>query len=283
MNILITGAFGQLGKDIQDTCDKNRVNYTAAGSKDLDITSLPSVRSYVSREGPDIIINCAAYNAVDRAESEWKKAFTVNGLGVRNLSLAANEVDACIVHYSTDYVFDGKSDRPYTIADIPNPISLYGKSKFLGEKMVRDIAHRFILIRTSWVFGIGNDNFPKKIIAWSKEKKEIKVVTDQVSSPTYTKDLARASLELIDKGGSGIYHITNAGQCSRYEWSEFILKEIGWQGTILAATSDEFPAPAKRPEFSVLDDFGTPEFLGHPLPDWKDATRRFLEEMKVLV
>jgi len=282
MKILITGARGQLGMDIQELCREKSIEYIAAGSKDLDITRLPSVRSYVGRTRPDVIINCAAYNAVDRAESEWKKAFMVNGSGVRNLSIAANEVHAGIVHYSTDYVFDGKSDRPYTIGDTPSPISMYGKSKALGETMVRDIAYRFLLIRTSWVFGTGNDNFPKKIISLSREKSEIKVVTDQVSSPTYTKDLAGATLELLETGGSGIYHVTNTGQCSRYEWAKFILQEMGWTGSIHEATSVEFPTPAIRPGFSVLDDFGTPELLGHAMPDWKDATRRFLKEMEVL-
>ena len=148
--------------------------------------------------------------------------------------------------------------------------------------MTRDIADKFILIRTSWVFGNGNDNFPKKILNWSKNKTELKVVDDQVASPTYTADLAKATLDLLDKNARGIYHITNSGYCSRYEWAEFILEKAGWKGNLVRGSSDEFKSAAQRPAFSVLDNFGTPEILGHSLQDWKDATERFLKELKVV-
>jgi dTDP-4-dehydrorhamnose reductase len=283
MKILITGANGQLGQDIHKLCGQKSIDYLVAGSGDLDITNLSLVRRYLVRAKPDVIVNCAAYNDVDNAEKEWKNAFRVNGLGVRNLSLVANSIDAILVHYSSDYVFDGQSTKLYTIADSPNPINCYGRSKLLGEQMIRDIAHNYVLIRTSWVFGKGNDNFPKKVISWSKENEELKVVTDQISSPSYTKDLAQATLDLVANGAYGIYHITNSGQCSRYEWAAFILDEIGWEGTIKGVLSDEFLTPAKRPGFSVLDSFGTQEVLGYSMPDWKDATRRFLREIEVAV
>lgn len=282
MKVLITGANGQLGQDMQKLCRLTSVDYTAADSKQIDISDINSVSKFLAENQVDVIINCAAYNAVDLAETEWNKAYSVNGLGVRNLAIKANKVGALLVHFSTDYVFDGTSGRPYTLADNARPISRYGESKFLGESILRDLANRYILIRTSWVFGSGNDNFPKKIVSASREKEELKVVTDQISSPTYTVDLALATLDLIRRHAYGTYHITNSGYCSRYEWAAYILDQIGWNGNLVPATSDEFPTAATRPVFSVLDNFGTEETLGYSLPDWKDATNRFLKELELI-
>lgn len=280
MKILITGANGQLGQDIQKLCQQNSIEYVATGSKTLDISNKSEVQHFVKNNPMDAIINCAAYNAVDLAETEWKKAYRVNGRGVRNLAIAANSVDALLVHFSTDYVFDGVTHIPYTIADPPNPISRYGMSKLMGETMVRDISDKFILIRTSWVFGKGNENFPKKLLSWSENKTELKVVDDQIASPTYTIDLAKATLDVINKKSRGIYHISNSNYCSRYEWAEYILTKIGWNGKLLRGSSDEFNSAARRPAFSVLDNLGTPEILGYSLPDWKDATDRFIKELE---
>jgi dTDP-4-dehydrorhamnose reductase len=280
MKILITGANGQLGQDIQKLCCQNSLDHIPASSGVLDISDMDAVTSYLNSHRVDVIINCAAYNNVDRAEYEWKKAFSVNGLGVRNLAIGANRIGASLVHYSTDFVFDGRSNTPYKISDIPSPISRYGESKQLGEDFVRDLGVRFFLIRTSWLFGSGNDNFLKKIMLWSREKTKLKVVMDQTSSPTYTLDLARATLDLVKKDVYGIYHITNSGHCSRYDWASYLLKQLGWEGDLIAGTSDEFPTPAKRPVFSVLDNFGTLETIGYDLPHWKDATDRFMKEME---
>ena len=282
MKVLITGANGQLGQDMRKLCRLTCIDYNAADSNIIDISDINSVGTFLAEHQVDVIINCAAYNAVDLAETEWKKAFSVNGLGVRNLAIAANQVGALLVHFSTDYVFDGTSGRPYTLADNTRPISRYGESKLLGESILRDLAKRYILIRTSWVFGSGNDNFPKKIVRAGRENKELKVVTDQVSSPTYTVDLAQATLDLIRRQAYGTYHITNSGYCSRFEWAAYILDQIGWKGNLVPATSDEFPTAAIRPVFSVLDNFGTEETLGYSLPDWKDATTRFLTELELI-
>jgi len=276
--VVVTGAGGQLGREIERLCRETGDDIQAAGSKTLDITDYQQVVSYMSDHRPEVIINCAAYNAVDDAEREWKRAFRVNGLGVRNLALAANTIDAVLVHYSTDYVFDGTQQRPYTIADHPHPVNRYGGSKLLGEQFVRDLAKHYFLVRVSWVFGRGNVNFPKKVLEWSKNQKELRIVDDQVSAPTYTVDLAKASLDLVRTGRYGLYHITNSGCCSRYEWASHILSTVGWNGTLIPARSADFPSPARRPAFSVLDTFGTPETIGYELPDWKDATTRFLRE-----
>jgi dTDP-4-dehydrorhamnose reductase len=279
MNIVITGAGGQLGQDMMRACTKRNLSFFAADSHTLDITDYQAVKKYLTRHCCDLLINCAAYNAVDQAEKDWKIAFRINGLGVRNLIRALNESGGILVHYSTDFVFDGESDRPYTIADTPHPINRYGQSKLLGERYVRDLSERYYLIRVSWVFGTkGKTNFVKKVIEWSKTRDELHVVDDQVSSPTYTMDLAEATLDLINSGMYGLYHITNSESCSRYEWASFILSRLGWKGTVLPVSSQEFPAPARRPRFSVLDNFGSYEILGYDLPDWKHASLRFFQE-----
>jgi dTDP-4-dehydrorhamnose reductase len=281
MQVLITGSNGQLGQDMQKVLKANSIDYLAADSKKLDISDLHSVRRFFGENQFDVIVNCAAYNAVDLAETQWRTAFRVNGLGVRNLALAAHQAGAIIVHFSSDYIFNGLSGRPYTVADPPSPINRYGESKLLGESYLRDIAGRFILIRSSWVFGMGNDNFPKKTISWSLNKKELRIVHDQISSPTYTVDLARATLDIVTREVFGTYHITNSGYCSRYDWAAYILEYLGWEGNLIPAMSNEFQTAAQRPSFSVLDNLGLRETVGYSLPDWKDATTRFLEELRV--
>jgi dTDP-4-dehydrorhamnose reductase len=283
MKILVTGARGQLGRDISELCISRKISCIAADSKVLDINDKTKVRDIITSQKPDIIINCAAYNAVDLAENEWEKAFLVNGVGVRNLALAANKCGSILVHYSSDYVFDGKTSRPYTVVDQPGPVSRYGESKLLGENNVRDLCDRYYLIRTAWVFGKGNTtNFAGKVLEWSRGKQEISVVDDQVSSPTYTHDLARATLDLVSTDSFGLYHITNSGSCSRYEWARFILDTTGWKGKLIRAKSQDFKTPAKRPEYSVLDNFGTKQALGYDLPGWEDATMRYLHETGVI-
>jgi len=280
MSILITGARGQLGQDIEKEGKKRGFQTFALSSAQLDITSRHAVSEAVRKYQPDIVINCAAYNAVDQAETEWKKAYAVNGIGVKHLALESAKSGAVLVHYSTDYVFDGEKKTPYTIADRPHPLSRYGESKLLGEELVQRHAQRYFLVRTSWVFGSGNMNFARKALAWSHDKQEIEVVTDQVSSPTYTVDLAKATLDLLETGSYGLYHITNQDSCSRFEWVKTILNATGWTGRLIPTTSDKFPTPAMRPHYSVLDNFGSGEILGYVLPSWRDATSRFLEEMK---
>lgn len=281
LHILITGAGGQLGQDMYIACQARGLPVTAANSGTLDITDLPAVRSFIRKHPCDVVINCAAYNAVDQAEKDWRTAFRVNGLGVRNLACAVNECGGILVHYSSDFVFDGKGTRPYTIADTPHPINRYGESKLLGEQFIRDLSENYFLIRVSWLFGKGNVNFAQKVVEWSKNSHELKVVDDQVASPTYTVDLASATLDLIDSDRFGLYHITNQGYCSRFTWASTILDAIGWNGTISRASSDEFPLPARRPSFSVLDNFGSWEALGYDLPAWQDATARYLRELSL--
>jgi dTDP-4-dehydrorhamnose reductase len=279
MKILITGANGQLGKDFQKYLKENNIEYIPTDTPDLDITSLNQLRRFTEEnENITHIINCAAYNAVDKAEEEWEKAYCINGLGVRNLALISNEINAELIHYSTDYVFSGDKGSKYTIFDTPNPINKYGESKALGEKELL-LAKKRYLIRISWVFGTGNTNFARKVINWSKNKDELRIVDDEISSPTYTKDLVKATMSLINLKAYGTYHITNSS-CSRYEWAEYILEKINWKGKLHKAKKEDFDLPAKRPDYAVLDNFGYKEMTGEQMPDWKDATERFLEELR---
>lgn len=279
MKVLITGVNGQLGKAFQELLKNEGVEFIATSREEFDITDLKKIREFVSKnKGITHIINCAAYNKVDEAEKDWKTAYLVNGLGPRNLAIVANEIDAELIHYSTDYVFSGKKGSPYTIYDTPDPINRYGESKVLGERFVMSIAKKYYLIRTSWVFGDGPVNFVKKVIEWSKKSNVLKIVDDEVSSPTYAPDLARATWELIKIKAYGLYHITNSGYCSRYEWAEFILKEIGWNGELKRAKQEDFNLPAKRPKFSVLDDFGFKEVTGLELRSWKESASDFIDK-----
>ncbi|MHB8163112.1 MAG: dTDP-4-dehydrorhamnose reductase [Methanoregula sp.] len=283
MKILVTGAKGQLGQDMVNLCSSRNFSVFAADSMTLDITNKDRIDEFMGKHTPEIIINCAAYNEVDQAEKDDKKAFLINGLALKHLALAANEYGSILVHYSTDYVFDGGKKSPYCVTDKPHPINRYGESKLLGENHVRDLCDHYFLIRTSWVFGRGNMNFAKKVQEWSKNKKEISVVDDQVSTPTYTVDLAKATIDLLSTKKFGLFHITNTGSCSRYDWAQYILQQVGWKGKLVRAKSADFKTAAERPAFSVLDNFGTDEVLGYSLPSWQDATSRFLKEKGVIL
>ncbi len=272
MKFLITGAEGQLGKEFLKEAKKKKLNCLALTREELDITDFEKVQKVVEGARPDFLINCAAYNDVDRAEEDWKTAFLVNGIGPKNLAIAAQENNCVLVHYSTDYVFDGKKNSPYTIVDKPAPINKYGQSKLLGENFVKDFAGKYFLIRLSAVFGNNpKASFPLKILSWAKEKKELKIVDDQVFSPTFTGDVVKGTFDLIKSGEYGLYHMTNSGYCSRYEWAKYILEKIGWQGKILRAKSEDFQSAAERPKFSVLDNFPLKEMEG-----WREATERYI-------
>lgn len=274
MKILVAGAGGQLAREIIAQAE----DVIAPDENDLDITDFSIVSDLVADIKPDIVINCAAYNNVDGAEENWQDAFLVNGIGVKHLALACSKNDAVLMHFSSDYVFDGASKKPYTIADLPNPVNTYGQSKLLGEELVREHADRYFLIRTSWVFGDGEFSFPLKLLEWASRKITLRIVDDQISSPTYTADLAGAALKLAETENYGLYHITNSGHASKYEWADFILRKKSWTGTLERAKSSEFDTPARRPGFSVLDNFPLRSAIGEVMPTWQDATERFLKK-----
>lgn len=278
-NVLLTGADGQLGKDFQKLFDKLGIKYTATDYRELDVTNKDKVREFVERNDFTMIINCAAYNNVDKAEEEQEKCFALNSHVPKYLAEICKEKDIIFVTYSTDFVFDGEKETPYTEEDIPNPLSIYSKAKLEGEEYSLKYEKSFV-IRTSWVFGMGNNNFCKQVINWSKGKDRLSIVDDQISSPTYSKDLAEYSWELIQTDKYGLYHLSNDGEASKFEQAQYILKKIGWNGILERAKTKDFPLPAKRAEYSKLDSSKLERVINKKISHWKSGIDRFLEEMK---
>jgi dTDP-4-dehydrorhamnose reductase len=278
--ILITGAKGQLGYDFQRLFDKLKEEYIATDRDDLDITDIEKVREFVKDKNITLIINCAAYNNVDKAEEEPEICKKLNTYAPRDLAIVAKEIGADYITYSTDFVFDGKKKAPYTEEDIPNPLSVYGRSKYEGEKEVFKVKLDSFVVRTSWVFGIANNNFNKQVINWSKSKDELSIVDDQISSPTYSKDLAYYSWELIKTKKYGLYHLSNDGEASKYDQGKYVLEKIGWQGKVNRAKTKDFNLKAKRAEYTKLDSLKLEKVIGKKIPSWENGIDRFLEEME---
>ena len=276
--ILITGAKGQLGYDFQRLFDEIDEKYIATDRDDLDITDIEKVREFVKDKNITLIINCAAYNNVDKAEEEPEICKKLNTYAPRDLAIVAKEIGADYITYSTDFVFDGKKKAPYTEENIPNPLSVYGKSKYEGEKEVFKVTPDSFVVRTSWLFGIANNNFNKQVINWSKSKDELSIVDDQISSPTYSKDLAYYSWELIKTKKYGLYHLSNGGEASKYNQGKYVLAKIDWQGKLNRAKTKDFNLKAKRAEYTKLDSSKLEKVIDKKIPSWENGIDRFLEE-----
>lgn len=280
MKILLTGSNGQLGHDFKKIFNQKNIKYIATDYKELDITNDEDLKEFFQEnEGITHIINCAAYNDVDKAETD-KKVWLLNAEAPKKLSEVSKEIGAVFITYSTDFVFDGKKNLPYMEDDRTNGISEYGKSKAQGEKDVLETYDKSFVIRTSWVFGIANNNFNKQVINWSKSRDKLNIVDDQVSVPTYSADLAEFSWKLIQTERFGLYHITNDGIASKYDQAKYVLEKIGWKGTLGKAKTDDFNLPAKRPAYSKLNSSKVENLLGEKIPAWQSGVDRFLEEMK---
>ena len=280
MKILLTGSNGQLGHDFKKIFNKKNIEYIATDYKELDITSDEDLNKFFQEnEGITHVINCAAYNDVDKAETD-KKVWLLNAEAPKKLAEFSKKIGAIFVTYTTDFVFDGEKNSPYMEDDKTNGISEYGKSKAQGEKDVLEAYDKSFVIRTSWVFGIANNNFNKQVINWSKSRNELNIVDDQVSVPTYSMDLAEFSWKLIQTEKFGLYHITNDGIASKYDQAKYVLEKIGWKGTLGRAKTVDFNLPAKRPAYSKLDSSKVEKLLGEKIPTWQSGIDRFLEEMK---
>ena len=278
--ILITGANGQLGYDFQRLFDTLKVKYIATDVADFDITNEKSIDDFfLKHNNISLIINCAAYNDVDKAETDSDFCMLLNSRAPLNLAKKAKEIGATFVTYSTDFVFDGDIRDPYTEEDMPNPPSVYAKSKRMGEEAVLAEYDKSFVIRTSWVFGIANNNFNKQVINWSKTRDELNIVDDQVSVPTYSKDLAYFSWKLIETKKYGLYHMSNSGICSKYDQAKYVLDNIGWTGKLGTSKTEDFNLPAKRSKFSKLDSTKLENIVGEKIPSWQDAIDRFLKEL----
>lgn len=284
MRVLITGANGQLGTDLCKTL--TGFDVIALTHKDIEITDLDSVRDALNKYRPDVVINTAAYNRVDDCETEPDKVFSVNSLGARNMAVMAQEIGAKLVHISTDYVFGGEAEQritPYTELDIPVPLNTYGKSKLAGENFVVHLCHKHFIVRTSGLFGVigsrsKGGNFVETMLKLAKKQGELKVVTDQVLSPTYSKDLAKKIAQLITTEYYGIFHITNKGTCSWYEFTQEILRLAGLKTPVIPITSDQYPRKATRPHFSVLDNYHLRLLGMDDTRTWQEALKAYMIE-----
>ena len=279
MKILITGSSGMLGHDLIEVL-KDKHDLILSTSKTLDITDKDKTIEFIRENKPDIVINSAAYTDVDGCETNRELAYSVNGEGVRNLAIGCAEVDCPLVQISTDYVFNGKNDRPWVEDDEIGPISVYGKSKLEGEEAILKILDKYFIVRTAWLYGINGKNFPKTMLELSENHSEITVVYDEVGSPTYTLDLARKISELIETDYYGIYHITNSGSCSWCEFSRYIFELAGRDVKVIPVTAAEFARPAPRPSYSVLENKKLIENGFEPLRNYKEAIKEYIELIK---
>jgi len=282
MKVLVTGANGQLGTDLCKVLrDFELIPLT---HKDIEIGDMNSVKRAFNKYKPDIIINTAAYVRVDDCEDGKDKAFQVNALGARNVAVVAQELGARLVHLSTDYVFGGEAEPrtiPYTEFDTPVPPNVYGKSKLAGENLVRHFCLSHFIVRASGLFGVAGSsgkggNFIETMVRLARERDELKVVNDQVFSPTYTRDLAPKIAQLIATEYYGIFHITNRGYCSWYEFAKEILKQAGLKTPVIPISSDEYPQKARRPRYSVLDNYHLRLLGMADMRTWQEALKDYL-------
>jgi len=273
--ILVTGANGQLGSEIKLQANLNKhFKFIFTDVKTLDITNREEVEAFFSDKKIDFIVNCAAYTAVDKAEEDEKMAFKINALAVENLAKTAQKYHSKLVHISTDYVFDGYSYVPYKETDTVNPQSVYGKSKLAGEQHLTDSGIDYIILRTSWLYSSIGNNFVKTILKFARERDELKVVFDQTGTPTYAADLAQAILQILqEKFVSGIYHFANEGVCSWYDFAVEIKELANISCQITPVETKEFPRPAHRPPYSVLNKEKFRTTFNYRIPYWRDSLK----------
>ncbi|HDR7135403.1 TPA: dTDP-4-dehydrorhamnose reductase [Bacillus cereus] len=279
MKVLVTGAQGQLGQDVVSLLKEQTWEVFGFGREELNITDEKQVSEKVLLIQPDIIIHTAAYTQVDQAESDEEAAFKVNAEGTKYLAQAAEAVGAKFCYVSTDYVFDGTKDTPYKADDQTNPETVYGKSKLVGEQYTQEYCSKSYIVRTSWVFGLYGNNFVKTMLRLAEENKELGIVHDQVGSPTYTTDLARFIISLVQTDKYGVYHGSNSGVCSWYEFAKEIFKQSNIEIVVNPLKTEDFPRPAARPKYSVLDKGMIEENGFESLQNWKEALKDFLKKL----
>lgn len=279
MKVLVTGATGQLGYDVIEELKRRHIECLGVGSADMDLTLPERVEQIVKDYGPDAIIHCGAYTAVDKAEDEYEKAMAVNVNGTIALSKAAKAIGAKLLYISTDYVFDGTGDTPFTIDGPKRPLNMYGLSKLFGEQAVQMMLERYFIVRISWVFGKNGNNFVKTMIRLGKTHDEITVVADQWGSPTYTADLAPLLCDVVQSDKYGIYQATNEGVTCWADFAQEIMETVGLSCKVEPIPSEAYPTKAHRPYNSRLDKGSLDQGGFKRLPDWKDALKRYVQEI----
>jgi dTDP-4-dehydrorhamnose reductase len=284
MKILITGSNGMLGTDLvnllksREASLEHNPEVIEAPHEVLDITLKDRVSDYIFTHTPDIIVNCAAFTNVDKCETEREAAFSVNALGPKYLASAAKKCGARVIQISTDFVFDGNGNRPYTEEDQTNPLSEYGRTKLEGERNIQSYCDSYLIVRTSWLFGHNGINFAAKMLKLAEQHKELSIVTDETGSPTYTPDLAEALWILIKQKCEGVINISNDGSCSRYEWAEYIFETMGFKIKMNPIKSSEYKRPAKVPLNSTLNCQKFTTITGMQMRPWEETVESYLRK-----
>ncbi|WP_297899006.1 dTDP-4-dehydrorhamnose reductase [Methanobrevibacter sp.] len=278
MKILITGYNGMLGSDLVETLkNENKHDLILTDVEELDITNFDEVIKVFKNEKPEIVINVAAYTDVDGCETNQDLAYNVNSIGPKNLAIASNEINAKLLHISTDYVFSGEESKPYKEEDGIGPKSYYGKTKLQGELFIKENMEEYFIIRTAWLYGFNGKNFVKTMLELSKNNNKITVVNDQYGSPTFAKDLSKSISEIIKTDKYGVYHVTNSDSCTWYEFAKQIFELANIDVNVIPVTTKEYPTPAERPKYSVLSNEKWENNGFKKLRSYKDALKSYIE------
>ena len=280
MKVLVTGVKGQLGFDVMNELQKRGIEAVGVDIEEMDITDSLSVKKVITQAAPDVVIHCAAYTAVDAAEENEAVCRKVNADGTENIAKVCRMLDCKMIYISTDYVFDGKGTRPWEPDDERHPLNVYGQTKYEGELAVQKNLTKYFIVRIAWVFGKNGKNFIRTMLNLAKTHDTITVVNDQFGSPTYTYDLAKLLVDMTESDKYGIYHATNEGICSWYEFACEIFKQAGVNVNVIPVTAAEYQAKAKRPENSRMSKCKLTENGFERLPSWQDALSRYLKEME---
>lgn len=280
MKVLVTGVKGQLGYDVVKVLEARGISCKGVDIDDFDLTDELAVSRYIREFAPTAVIHCAAYTAVDRAEDDKDLCFAVNATGPENIARVCKEIGAKMLHVSTDYVFDGEGDQPFEVNSVKAPKGQYGVTKSIGEDKVMENLSEYFIVRTAWVFGINGNNFVKTMIRLGKERDELTVVCDQIGSPTYTPDLAVLLCDMINTDRYGVYHATNEGYCSWYDFACAIMQEAGLSAHVTPVTSEQYVSKAVRPKNSRLSKTSLDQAGFERLPTWQNALKRYVAEIR---
>lgn len=280
MKVLVTGVKGQLGFDVMNELRGRGHDAVGVDIDEMDITNGGQVQEVLTANAPDAVIHCSAYTAVDRAEEEPEICRKVNAEGTKNIAEVCASLDCKLIYLSTDYIFSGDGERPWEPDDTPAPLNVYGQTKYEGEEEIKSRLNKYFIVRISWVFGINGNNFVKTMLRLGRENGAVKVVDDQIGSPTYTYDLAKLLVDMAESEAYGQYHATNEGICSWYEFAREIFRAAGMdEVTVTPVSSDEFPAKAKRPKNSRMSKEELVKNGFNKLPSWQDAVGRYVGEL----